>query len=315
MLRIRDLKLEPGYREADLIDRIASVLHCAKRDILSVRTVRRAIDARRKDSVRMVVTADISMDAKTENRILKKRIKGVERPLPVKYRIPKTEIYPELRPVITGFGPAGMFCALVLAKAGLRPVVIERGSRAEERQHRVELLRREGVLDIECNVQFGEGGAGTFSDGKLYTGVNDMRIPFILETFARHGAGEEITYDSKPHIGTDVLVTVVAGIRREIESSGGEILFDTRLDDIETSGGKIAGVICSDRTGNQLHISTDTLVLATGHSARDTFAMLESRGVGMEPKAFAMGVRIEHSQDWLNRLQFGDYSDILPPAD
>ena len=315
MLRIRDIKLEPGYSGADLMERVASVLRCRKEEIRSVRTVKRAVDARNKDAVRMVVSVDVTMDEKKERTILRKKIRGVEKTVSMTYRIPKAGTYPHMTPVVTGFGPAGMFCALVLARAGLDPVVIERGSRADERQRKVELMRREGILDTECNVQFGEGGAGTFSDGKLYTGVNDMRIPFVLRTFADHGAGEEITYDSKPHIGTDVLVGVVAGIREEIVSLGGRILFDTRLEDIDIKDGKVAGITAVNRLGDRMDIRTDTLILATGHSARDTFAMLNKKDISMEPKAFAMGVRIEHLQEWLDRLQYAGYADMLPPAD
>lgn len=219
------------------------------------------------------------------------------------------------RPVVVGFGPAGMFCALFLARAGLKPLVLERGKPVDERVKDVEGFFAGGALKENSNVQFGEGGAGTFSDGKLNTGVGSQggRSREVLVTFAQHGAPEEILYDNKPHIGTDVLVNVVKSIREEVISLGGEVLFDSCLTDIKLSPeGAVGSVVYrSTETGNENEIRTDAVCLAIGHSARDTFAMLNEKGVPMQKKAFAVGLRIEHPQSLIDRFMYGDDHEEL----
>ena len=315
MLRIRNIKVNVK-ENCDLKTKAADILRCRQEDIRTFRIVRRSVDARKKDNVAYVYTCDVVLDRKKEEQILKRKRPNIEKTENRVYRQPRLAEIPEKRPVIAGFGPAGIFCSLLLARAGARPIVLERGSDAETRKKKVEEFRTAGKLDTECNVQFGEGGAGTFSDGKLTTGVNDTRIPFVLRTFADHGAPDEITYDAKPHIGTDILTDVIVSIRKEIERLGGEVLFDTRLVDVDICSGAVSGVSAVDnRTGEKLYIETDSLVMAVGHSARDTFEMLDGRKISMEPKPFAMGVRIEHKQSWLNGLQYGDFSPYLPAAD
>ncbi len=243
-----------------------------------------------------------------------------------KYRFPvsniaadKTEYKSAVKPVIIGFGPAGMFAALMLAEAGLRPVVYERGQAVEDRTKAVESFWNTGVLNGESNVQFGEGGAGTFSDGKLNTQIKDPsgRIRRVLEEFVRFGARPEILYVNKPHIGTDVLADIVKNIRNRIIELGGEVNFNSKLTDIVIEQGKVKkAIITNTINGTDEEIPCSSLCLAIGHSARDTFKMLYDKGqIPMEAKAFAVGVRIEHPQSLVNYNAYGDADCGLPPAD
>jgi uncharacterized FAD-dependent dehydrogenase len=204
-----------------------------------------------------------------------------------------------------------MFAALILARAGLRPIVLERGEDAQSRNEKMEKFFETGELDLRSNVQFGEGGAGTFSDGKLNTGVNNVRIGWVLEQFVKAGAREDILYDAKPHIGTDVLLTVVQNLRKRIIDLGGEVRFSTQVTGITQENGKLTGLILED--GSTL--ACDRAIFAIGHSARDTFQMLLEANLPMEPKPFAMGVRIEHKQSSIDKAQYGSAELPLPPAD
>ena len=311
MIRLRDIPLPPEHNAHQLQFEAAQMLHISVSKIRHLRIVRRSVDARKKPDIKIIYTIDVAVDG-NEKRLLKQA--GCKRATiaPVSYyKAAKHVPEPAKRPVVVGFGPAGMFAALVLAIAGWKPLVLERGEDAESRHAKVQKFFETGVLDVRSNVQFGEGGAGTFSDGKLNTGVNNPRIGWILEQFVKAGAREEILYDAKPHVGTDVLLTVVQNIRQRIISLGGEVRFNTQVIGLCTENGKLTGL----QTESGEIIPCDHCVLAIGHSARDTFEMLEETGIPMEPKPFAMGVRIEHKQSTVDESQYGMVSPVLPPAD
>lgn len=315
MLRISQLKLHYRHDEKALTKKAAKLLHLPESEIVSYKLIKKSIDARKKDDILFIYTLDVAL--KNEDAWLKKHKseKNIIKVQEMPYVFPSGGSLPlKERPVIVGSGPAGLFCALMLARHGYRPLLIERGEAVEERLKTVEKFWRDGRLDTESNVQFGEGGAGTFSDGKLNTLVKDKtgRNKEVLRIFAEAGAGEEICYMNKPHIGTDILVNVVQNIRQEIIRLGGEVRFRTKLTDIKVCGGRLCAAIVN---GNE-EIKTDVLVLAPGHSARDTFKMLYERKLLMTPKAFAIGVRIEHPQAMINEAQYGTaHDDILPAAD
>ncbi len=311
MIRISDIALPPEHNAHQLTYEAARLLKISPSAIRELQLVRRSIDARKKPDVKLVYTVDVRVEG-SENKILKQSRckKAVIAPV-ARYRPPKAGAAPALRPVVVGFGPAGMFSALVLALAGQKPLVLERGEDAQSRHQKVQHYFQTGELDVRSNVQFGEGGAGTFSDGKLNTGVNNPRIGWILEQLVQAGASEEILFDAKPHVGTDVLLTVVQNIRQRIIDLGGEIRFNTQVTDILHKDGRIIGLTLEDGTD----IACDRAIFAIGHSARDTFQMLLNRAVPMEPKPFSMGVRIEHLQSDIDRAQYGSDSLPLPPAD
>lgn len=310
MIRIGQLKIRTGHTKEELKKRIERTLGVSGEEIDSYEIRKRSIDARKKPEIFYVYTIDAKLKSgKREKTILsrgkKRELSEVRDKM---YCFPSCEenLRMQHRPVIVGSGPAGLFCAYLLAKHGYRPLLIERGAPVEERKEAVEAFWETGVLDTETNVQFGEGGAGTFSDGKLNTLVKDPagRNREVLKVFVEHGAPEEILYDNKPHIGTDILIHVVRKMRESIEHMGGECRFYTKMCGIQTKNGKIKAIQIEEK-GKQDILQADVAVLALGHSARDTFRMLYESGVFLEPKSFAVGVRVEHLQEQINESQYG----------
>ena len=313
MIQIRGLRLAPEDSLGLLRQKAAKKLRLSADRIESLTLIKRSLDARRKDDIHYVCTVAAAVQGNEDALLARNRDKDISKYTEKEYIIPHVR-FSASRPLVVGFGPAGMFAALVLARAGARPVVIERGQEAVRRKAAVEAFRAGGKLNPESNVQFGEGGAGTFSDGKLNTGTHDPRIGWMLREFANHGAPESVVYDAKPHIGTDILIDVVQNIRREIISLGGEVLFESRMEELIIKNGAVAGAVVQGKDGLRT-IGCEALILAIGHSARDTFEKLHAQGVPMEPKPFSMGVRIEHRQQDIDFAQYGRVRDSLPAAD
>lgn len=308
MIRISNIKYPVVLDESNIPEFVAKKYKIGK--LKDFRIVKKSIDARKKDDIHYVYTVDIVTD--NENKLLK-QYKNITVPKDKHYSLPEVSRNGR-RVVIVGFGPSGIMCAYSLAKCGYKVTVVERGQAVEDRIQAVVKFKNEGILDPESNIQFGEGGAGTFSDGKLTTGVNDARIGFVLQEFEKHGAPNEILYRAKPHIGTDNLVNMVRQFREDIKKMGGEILFSHKLVSIDINE-KTVKSIKVEHNGEIKIIETDTVVIATGHSARDVFAMLKDYGVHLERKVFAIGARIEHSQKMINKAQYGDMYKLLPSAD
>ena len=311
MLKLSNLNLPVGHDPEELHRKAASMLGVKPDTLGKVTILRQSIDARKKTEVRWVYT--VAVDAPNEAALLKK-VKGASLHEPQRYVLPTSGRGLEHPPVVVGMGPAGLFAALTLARAGQPSIILERGRPVEERTRDVARFWDGGALNTESNVQFGEGGAGTFSDGKLTTGINDPRISFVFDTFVAHGAPEDICYSHKPHIGTDVLREVVASMRRELQELGCDIRFGHRLDGLEVKNGAVRSLRVT-HDGESYSLPCSALVLAPGHSARDTFAMLLDAGVPMGQKPFAIGVRIEHEQSAVSSAQYGPAWEMLPPSD
>ncbi len=282
----------------ELIQQAAKKLGMKNQNLKNFKIVKQSIDARKKPGILFVYS--ISCEVNDGFRVPRQGDVKILEDIKEDILVPGSKSATG-RPLVIGTGPAGLFCGLVLAQNGYKPVIIERGESVEERTKKVETYWKTGNLDTETNVQFGEGGAGTFSDGKLTTRINDSRCEKVLKEFHNFSAPEEIIYKAKPHIGTDNLKKVVANMRKEIERLGGTVLFNTKAVDVDIRNGKINGV----STDSHSAIETNVVVLAIGHSARDTFQMLYDRGVPFQQKPFSIGVRIEHPQELINAAQYG----------
>lgn len=286
-MRIDNIKLKLCEGESVLKSRAAQAAHIKLSEAAYFKVLKKSVDARDKGDVHFVYSVEIG-----------------KTPPPAPEIVVKKYSTPEKRVAVVGFGPAGIFCALALARRGFKPVVFERGESVDDRVATVKKFESTGALDTESNVQYGEGGAGAFSDGKLNTGVKSEYKKFILDELVKHGAPEQIAYEAKPHVGSDRLPAVVKSIREEIVSLGGEVRFGAKLTGVKLSGGKVAAI-----TVNGEDIEVSELVLAIGHSARDTYAALFNNGFSMEQKDCAVGLRIEHLQEDINRAQYGRFYD------
>ena len=312
MIIVRNLRLETDETVDALTGKALRKLKIGPESLVSASLAKRSLDARKKNDIHYRCALLLSVKGDEVRLVERSKSPDVSLYVQKTYEIPK--VTADVRPVVVGFGPAGMFAALVLSMAGARPIVIERGAAVEKRSEKVELFRSTGQLDPGCNAQFGEGGAGTFSDGKLNTGTKDWRMGWMLSQLHAHGAAESVLYDAKPHIGTDVLINVVRNIREHIIALGGEIHFETKLERLIVEDGTLCGVEVTGSAGRQ-RIDCERLILAIGHSARDSFETLYAQGVPMQAKAFSMGARIEHRQSAVDLAQYGRERSALPAAD
>lgn len=316
--RIHQIKIGMNETKGDIPKKIIKKIGNRNLILTDMEIIKESIDARDKGDIKFVYSVDFRAVTRQNPRqyvtIPKTKKNGLEDAPDMAYQEAKAGDRPmRHRPVIIGFGPCGMFAGLILARRGYAPIILERGNAIEQRVEDVERFWREGILDTESNVQFGEGGAGTFSDGKLTTGIKDSRIRKVLTEFVKAGADEDILYKQKPHIGTDVLRTVVKHIREDIIQNGGEIHFGAKFSELKLKGSDVCGVVYEQK-GESFELETDDVILAIGHSARDTFRYLYEKGVKMSQKPFSIGVRIEHPQSLIDRSQYGDTKG-LPPAD
>ena len=314
MILVSNFKISPNFDFKNSLSLCAKELNIKEKDIKNIMLHRKSIDARKKSDVHFICSFILELNI-DENKIIEKN-KNVSLYSPKEFTLDDITIETTERPIIVGFGPAGLFAALTLSRMGLKPIVLERGNDVDKRTLDVENFNKHGILSPNSNIQFGEGGAGTFSDGKLTTGIKDPRCSYVLKTLVEFGAKESILYDSKPHIGTDVLKIIVKNIRNEIIHLGGEVRFGAKLTDFKLSKNEICEVVY--QSGNESHsLPCKNLILATGHSARDIFFLLKEKGVYMERKAFSVGARIEHSQRDIDISQLGAFAeyDALTPMD
>jgi uncharacterized protein len=302
LIRIEEISLRLEEGESDLKNKIAEILKLAKGEIIEYKIIKKAIDSRKKNNILIIYSVDVNLSNidSVSSWNAQHRVRLIE---PFIYEIKIPERRSESRPIVVGSGPCGLFAALYLSEAGFKPLVIERGQELDDRVNTVSHFLKCGELNNKSNMQFGEGGAGTFSDGKLYSLINDPRSQYIFSEFIQAGAPASIAYSATPHIGTDRLRSVIKNIRKKIIKMGGEFRFNACLTDIEIINKKIKAVILDQNE----RILTDNLVLAIGHSARDTYEMLYGKQLEISPKPFAIGVRIEHHREMIDKAQYGDF--------
>lgn len=306
MITVNNVKLSLDYGDNEIKTKLKEILGI---NVERYKIIKRSVDARKKDNVFFVCSIEVEVNG-NESRLVKNcKNKDVFISSQQKYIPPECRSKLNKKVIIAGSGPAGLFCAYILANAGLAPIIIERGKPVDERMQDVERFKKTGILNTESNIQFGEGGAGTFSDGKLNTGIKDERIRYVIETFAEmaNGGADDILYMAKPHIGTDRLVNIIRNMREKIKELGGSILFEHKLADIMTDKNRIRAVKI-EHGGNLIETECDALVLAIGHSARDTVKMLYENNIYMEQKPYAVGVRIEHKRSMIDKSQYGDFA-------
>ena len=314
MLRLENIKIFEDLEESEIIKKACIKYKIDYKKVKNYSIYKKSIDARNKENVFYNYTIDVEYDGKIKS----KNIKEVKKEsFEININIKRQN---NIRPVIVGSGPAGLFCALLLVKNGIKPIIIEQGKKVEDRKKDLDLFLKTGKLNNTSNTQFGEGGAGTFSDGKLTTGVNNPLGRIVLKEFVNFGAPKEIMYINKPHIGTDNLIKIIANIRNYIINNGGEFLFEEKVVDIEIDDNRIKTIITKDMSNVKKEsikrIDTDTAIFAIGHSARDTFEKLYLKGLKMEKKNFSVGLRIEHKQEDINKAQYGTRTKLnLPPAE
>lgn len=312
MIRIRQVNIEINAEEKEIIKQCSKKLKINENKIKEYNIVKKSIDARDKENI--VFSYEVDVKVENEDELLKKnKSKDILKAPNKQYEFKITGNQKlRMKPIIVGSGPAGLFSAYMLAKYGYKPIIFERGENIEKRVKTVEKFWKDGIINLESNVQFGEGGAGTFSDGKLNTLVKDKecRNKKVLEIFVEMGAPSEILYLNKPHIGTDLLRNIIINLRNKIIEMGGEFRYNSCLTNIEIENSHIKSI----EINNKYTVETEILILAIGHSARDTFRMLDKNKIKMESKPFAVGLRVQHSQEKINYAQYGNYKDNLPPA-
>lgn len=324
-VKLENIKIRQDLTDNEVLQNVCKKFNIQQESVIDYKIVKKSIDARDKSDIfyNYSIVVSLSESFKVENLLKNKNASLIKTEVtkPVILNNELAERCNDMNPVIIGAGPAGLFCALTLIKNGIKPTIIEQGKTVEARQKDVELFLKERILNTSSNVQFGEGGAGTFSDGKLTTNLHNPLCKNVIETFVKFGAPEEISYINKPHIGTDNLVKIVANIRKYIEENGGKFMFDTKAEDFEFENNKVKAVIATNlrsecNNDKKIRIETKTVVLAIGHSSRDLFKKLYEKNVEMEKKNFSVGVRIEHKQQMINESQYGKKTNLkLPPAE
>lgn len=307
MLRISNIKMPINHTEEDVIGKVCKELKVKGSHIIEYKIFKKSLDSRKKNNIHYIY----SVDVKIQNEGKFKKFKNVRIVEEVEYIVPKVKS--EYRPIIVGSGPAGLYCGLILAEAGLKPIILERGSDVDTRKQEIDKFWATGDLNPNSNVQFGAGGAGTFSDGKLTTGTKDSRRTKFLSELIAAGAPEEVAYLAKPHVGTDILIDVVRNLDSKIRELGGEIIYNAKFENFVDEDNIKHVTYIKDE--HEVVVTTDNLVLAIGHSARDTFELLASKQLEMKAKPFSVGVRIEHLQAELDQNQFGEYCHSLPAAE